>query len=234
MIPTFDLSLLPPAAVSLRLVGGAIESPRALSGRTGAIDFSGGGFWTLKLSRVQLFADPAMHRAWLELDGLLSGGVGRVIVATINDLVMPGAVAGVEGAVRGVTHSDAALFADGSGHVGSRVVGEFAEAAALGAATLRLRVFGGLGLTTSSFGTRHPTKGWRHYRIIAIDSVDGDVWTVGIRPPLREATPVGQFCDWWRPRCVMRLQAGQQMGWEPEKFWRSTPDVTFVEAMEDA
>lgn len=233
-IPTFDLSLLPPAALSLRLVGGAIESPRAVSGLTGAIDLSGGGFWTLKLSRVQLFADPAGHRAWLMLDGLLANGVGKVIVPTINDLAMPGAAAGVSGAVGPVPHSDGAMFSDGGGHLGSRVVGEFAAAAARGAATVSLRLLTGGPLVWGvDFSLRHPAKGWRRYRVTEIDSVDGDVWTVGIRPPLREAVPVGQFCDWWRPRCVMRLPAGQSLGWEPEKFWHSTPDVTLVEAMED-
>ena len=233
MIPTFDLSLLPPSGISLKLAGSAIESPRALSGITGAIDFSAGGFWMLKLKRIQMLADPEQHRAWLELDGLLTGGVAKVYVATPNDVVVPGVAARSRGNVERIRNSDGSSFDDGGQHAASKCIGEFAASASVGSATVQIRVLTGQSLRGGAmFGVWHPTMGWRMHRIVSVDSTVGDVATVWVRPPLRAQVGQGQMVDFYRPRCLMRLQAGQSLGWEPDAKWESTPDVTFVEAME--
>lgn len=233
MIPTFDLSRLPPAAVSIRLAGASIESPRAVSGMTGAIDFSGGGFWVVKLSRIQMFSDPAVHRTWLALDAMLSGGVSKIVIPFPVDIAQPGAVAGEDGIVGPVPHSDGKFYLGGAGHTSPASLAVFGVSAASGDATVTLRhIHGAQPCQGASFGVYHRSYGWRAYRIVSVDSSVGDLHTVWIRPPLRASVAVGQSVDWYRPRCVMRIGASQPLGWEVSGFWKGTPDITFVEAME--
>lgn len=237
MIPTFDLSLFPPGSISLKLVGGAVESPRALSGLSGAIDFAAGGSWSLKLKKIMILADPRQHRAWLALDGILAGGVAKVNVATVSSIAMPGATPGASrgdtGFVSSIRHEGGVPFSNGAGHSASVCLGEFAAAAEEGAATVKIRILTGQEVVPGPmFGTFDPVKGWRMYRILAVDSVSDGVATVWIRPPLRAGAPAGRLIDFDKPRCVMRLPAGQSLGWEPEADWRFSPDVTLVEAMD--
>lgn len=227
---TWDFDLLPVAGISHSLVGGAIEAPKSVSGITQVIDFSGGGFWKLDLKKVQLFADRDVHRAYLQMRGELDGGVGRVVVPLINDLVAPSRVSGI-------THSDGTIYDDGTSYYGSSTVAFISTAASVRATTVTIRVDDGEDpAVPDHFSIYHLTKGWCLYQIKTVDTIvtsgSSRVATVSIKPPLRGAVPSGAFCDFWRPRCTMRLPAGGTMPWDPEKWWVSTPTVSLIEAMD--
>lgn len=227
---TWDLSVLPVAGISHSFAGGSIEAPRSQSGLTQVIDLAGGGFWQLKLSRVQMFASEQQHRLYLRYRMVLDGGVGKIVIPLINDLVAPPVMTGVP-------FADGAVHSDGAGHTSSSVVAEFAEDAAVGAGTVTLRVRSGyVPLHDRIFGVLGPLKGWRSYQTGEADDivalVDGSVLvTAPVRPTLREAISAGTPVDFRRPRCVFRLPAGAAMPWEPEKYWSFMPTITFLEAM---
>lgn len=226
--PTWSLRELPPAKILHDLVGSSIEAPRSLSGLTQAIDFSGGGYWRLDMKAVQIHNEVG-HRAWLRWRNRLNGGVGTVVVPLLNDIVMVGG--------ENVPFSDGTLHSDGTGHRGADIIAAIGAAAAKNAGTVQILVLAAARalLEADMFSIRHPTKDWRAYAITSIDTVvdvpAGKLYTVGIRPTLREAITAADFVDFWRPRCLMRLSAGKTMAWEPEKFWISRPDVSFVEAL---
>lgn len=55
------------------------------------------------------------------------------------------------------------------------------------------------------FSIDHPVKGWRLYRIVQVVDVAGDVHSVTIEPPLREAVAAAETAEFDAPRCVMTL-----------------------------
>ena len=129
------------------------------------------------------------------------------------------------------THDDTAEFAAPS--VGGVVSGSYAT----GAATIAVSVIGGTGVLEGGewLGLIHPTKSYRAYNVTDIDSTTTDsngnnVYTIGIRPPLRDSIADGAPIDWWRPRCLMRLAPSSTPQIDVEKFWLATPSLNFVEA----
>lgn len=231
-IPTFDLSLLPPAEISVDLVGSAVMSPRAVSGAAAAMDFSGGGFWKVELKRVQIFADSVSHREWCRLSALLAGGVRRIVVPLITDITAP-TIIGIDGPViTGIPYDDGTYHSDGAGHLSAAALAVVATDTVRGAGTIAIRMLnGGTLFGGETFSIHHLTRGWRAYRVVEVDSIVDSVHTVAIRPPLRDVAPAGATVDFWRPRVTMTLPAGVTMPWAPSGFWKFTPDVTFVEAL---
>jgi len=226
---TWNFDLVPVAGFSHSIVAGAIESPRSMANEGGAIDVSGGGYWQLELRRAQLYGESAEgHRLWLRYRAELDGGAGKIVIPLIDDLLA---------APVATTFSDGTPFSDGTSFVSAAVAAEFATAAPLAAGTVTLAAWGDrLPREGDVFAVDHAGKSWHAYQIRDIDSVvagSGGVSTVtvSIRPTLREATPARAVADFYRPRCVFRLPAGASMAWEPEKYWRATPTVRFVEAL---
>jgi hypothetical protein len=61
------------------------------------------------------------------------------------------------------------------------------------------------------------------------DTKPGNVWEVGIRPPLREATAAAVRAEFDYPKCVMKLAKPDAMDLALERRIFGAPSVQFVE-----
>lgn len=216
----WDLDILAPGGLSVDLAGTAIEAPRASSGLTGAIDFSGGGFWAVEMRKIGVI-ERSSHLLYQRYRNHLNGGVRTILVPILNDFAaaQPDGMRAILGGV-----ADTAA------------IGTVAADAALAAGTIAITLpAGGVLVGGETFSIQHPTKDWHAYSIGDIDSVtttsEVSTYTVGIRPPLREAVTAGAVANFFRPLCLMRLRPGTTMPWEPEDWWNFRPTVQLVEKL---
>jgi hypothetical protein len=220
--------------MEIDIAGAAIDGGRAMSGVGSAVDFSGGGFWTVTYSEIAVFT-PDQHRYWTLLRNRLNGGVRSISVPLLTDWVGPfptDANGTPQAMLQRISFDDGAFFDDGSGFAESTVEAEIAVNAALNAGTVSIRMILGQELQGGeTFSIAHPNKGDRAYSIDEIDSVVGNVVTCSIRPPLREAVTAGTYAEFSRPRCLMRLPPGATLPWSVRPNWESRPSVTFIEAI---
>ena len=208
----FDLRLAPPGTMTMpNIVGGTVEGGRSLSGLVSVADLSGGGLVTVKYGQIALRnVNPAKLRYWSRLGAMLNGGVRSILVPLLTDFIAP----------FGLTVT--------------------AQAAALNAGTLSFLVRGDF-LTDDFlnggewFEIAHLTRSSRAYCITDVDAItsnqDGSIsYTVGIRPPLREAIGDGTVLRFERPRFLARLAPGTSINADVDAAWWATPDATFLES----
>ena len=239
---TLDLSFLPPGRMTApRIIGGAIEGGAALSGVTLASDVSGGGLVAVDYNDIQVGNSNRDRILFFNrLMNTLQGGIRPVVVPLMTDYFAP--CADSLFATPGASpyslepFSDGSTFSDGSEFSTPPVTGSIQNVGAAGDGTVTLMVLGGRPLQGGEwFGVIHPSKSYRAYNVTDVDSQSVDshgnvTATVGIRPPLRDATSVGLNVDWWRPRCLMRIKSGADATLDLSQFWYSTPSLAFVEA----
>ncbi len=218
------------------IVGSAVEGGRSMSGITNSADMTGGGLVSIKYGSIQLrYATGAPLRYWSQLGARLNGGVRSILVPFLVDKWAP--------VVGGLQTPLLTSFSDSTSLAGalrfaqpsSSAAEVLTVAGALGTGTLIMQLgsralFGG-----EWFEIAHPTKSSRAYCITDVDSATDNgngtfTYTVGIRPPLREAASVGTALRFDRPRCLMRLAPGTQITAEVASLWKATPDVTFIES----
>lgn len=235
-VPVYNLALAPPGRMTApQIVGSAVEGGRTLSGLTSAADLTGGGLVAVKYSAIQLSnTTPDAQRYWSWLSAYLAGGVRSILVPLLVDRVSPFQGPYVERRV-GITHSTEAMFSTGAGYaIGNAVA--WIGAAQQNAGTVAIVIAGGPQIVGGEwFEIVHPTRGSRAYCITEIDAVtvNADLsrtYTVGIRPPLRDAVGQGAVISFSRPKTLMRLAPGTQMPNDIEKYWYSTPEVSFIES----
>jgi len=212
----YDLCALTPSEVSMDVVGVSIEGGRSLSGVTQAIDYSGGGFVTATYGGINI-GSRRQHRYWSRLGANLNGSVTPIIVPLWTDYIAPrnadGYVPGA-GAGFGVPHSDETRFDDGAGYDQFYADAVLGVDAAVNAAQIVITMPAGFPLEGGEwFSILHPIRNWRAYRIKEVVSVVGQAYTCIIGPPLREAVTADQLVSFTRPRCLMRLPAGETMPW---------------------
>jgi hypothetical protein len=233
---TFSRSMLPPYGFSVSVQANAVEYPRALSGRAAANDFTAGGYVMAEFQQIPVVT-PAQFRYWNRIARKYSGGRAGIIVPIINDDLLPD---GVPAGTSGISHSDGALFSDGSGYAQDSISGSLVGDHILNAGTLTFEFFGDAELTGGEwFSIRHPTKNWRAYSIWTIDDTEdvsggGTLYTVGIQPPLREATAGGTDLDFVRPRFLGQMGPDTTLQTVFDASDLSRGSVSFVERFEVA
>jgi hypothetical protein len=234
--PIYDLGLLPPGKMEIDIAGSSIESGRSQSGITGAIDFSGGGLWTVRYSQIQVFGAP-QHLYYQYLRNYLRGGVRSIVVPMLTDYVAPTPTPG--GPIHIATpFSDGSSFSDGSLFRQSSIQAVIAGYCPLNATTISLKMIAGGALQGGeTFAIDHPAKAWRAYGICEIDSVGAPdmngaiTYQVAIAPPLRQAVSDQTPLEFARPKCLMRLMAGGPgMPWAVERYWQGLFDISFIES----
>lgn len=213
----YDLCALTPSEVSMDVVGVSIEGGRSLSGVTQAIDYSGGGFIAATYGGINI-GTRSQHRYWSKLGANLNGSVTPIIVPLWTDYIAPRNAAGLPpGGIEfgGIPHSDDSLFHDAVGYsqrFADAVLG--GAGAAVNAAQLVITMPAGFALEGGEwFAIQHPVRNWRAYRIKEVVSVLGQAFTCIIGPPLREAVTAGEAVIFTRPKCLMRLPAGETLPW---------------------
>jgi hypothetical protein len=234
--PEFPVDFMRPTKASFDLVGSAVDGGVNGAGQSISIETSGGGMWVANYSQMVLEGPDERYEVLSWLGARLNGGFNNIVVPLVNDKIGPFPV--INGAMRpiikGIPHSDGALFSDSSGYSQATVYGEVVEMVSTG--VLKIRVFGGSRKVfrwSDFFSIYHQAKGWRLYRsweLIDQTEEENPVSTVAISPPLREAVPVGTRVELARPRCVMKLQRGSTVPWEYSGWYSSRPSVQFTEA----
>ena len=244
-----DLDFLPPGQMIMpRIVGGGVEGGASLSGVTPASDATGGGFVAVDYSSLFIGnSDQSKMRAINRLAVALAGGIRTIVVPLLVDFIQPVPIlTGIAGP-GGVTTpwssgaplpwSTGVTWSTGANWLIRNVGGAVSGAQLANSGTITISLIGGTGALEGGewFGLSHPTKGLRAYCVTDIDTVAADVhgnplFTVGIRPTLRESISDASPVEWWRPRCTMRLAPGSSIDINVDKFWFSQPSVKFIEA----
>lgn len=197
--------------------GGTFTGP----GQVG--EFSGGGWWCAALIGMDL-ADDAEIRQMEALLGRAAFGVGLFIVERVVEPLRPRPAP--------VSFDDETSFDDDTLFEGSAVTAVLVDDVPLRATTYRIQcdvpLTGG-----EKFTIVHAVHGPRKYLIVGIDDVDGDIYTVWVMQPLREAAVAGTPVDFDRPRCVMRLEDANGDAWPTiEPGWQAKTSLRFVEAFD--
>lgn len=228
MLRMFPPSLVRERGVIPELVGSTIAPGRTATGVMPVIAADGGGLWRIELGELLLTSRALTHqyRAMMSAFDL---GATPLIVPFRDTRHAPWAVSGGSDLTEypDVLHSDDATFDDDSGYFQPAIVAQLVNSAALRATELTIRFQqGGPLLGGEFFSIDHEDLRWRLYHIIkCVEESDGD-WVCTIRPPLREATNSGTYCEFDMPRCVMRLLGGARM----DMRHYNTPSPVFIEA----
>lgn len=244
-LPTLDVDYQLLTDMSFTTEGDGIDGGRNGEGDSAAIEFSGGG---KVVGSYGIFAaDPEQHEMLNHLAAYLGGSIRCINVPILTDKIGPFPFLGTndpQPIVRGIPHSDGALFSDDSGYSQETVFGTFENAAALNAGKITVNVFGAVrNLRWSDWmSTYHATRGWRAWRywektdpIEVTRTVDGQTYAgqqyeLAISPPLREAVVAGQRIELARPRCVMRFPRGFNLDWSVRPPFNAQATARFVEA----
>lgn len=245
-LPTLDVDFIKPERMTIRVPGAGVDGGRNGYGDSPAIDFSGGGRVTATYENCYV-QRPEEHEYANWLAAYLDGSIRNIVVPILTDWIGPFPLLGKatpQPIVKGIPHSDGALFSDEAGYSQATVFGTFESAAALNAGQITINIFGATrNLRWSDWmSTYHETKaGWRAWRYWqASDPVDvartvegveytGQQYTLAISPPLREAVPPGQRIEFARPRFAARFPRDFVLDWQVEGFWLSRPTLQFVE-----
>lgn len=233
-----SLELMPPGKMTADILGGGVEGGRNLQGYPQSVDFSGSGIVVIKYSMIKPSNRHTSALRYLSrLGAMLNGGVQTIDVPMLVDFITPVAGDGIPSALlaAGAEFSDGSTFGDNSEYAASLVSGNLASTADLNAGTVELRVINGREIVGGEwFSIYHEGRGHRAYRISQVDDAVADggnmIYTVGIRPTLREAAPVGIECRLVRPRCKMRLAPGSSIPFDVERWWESSAELNFIEA----
>jgi hypothetical protein len=245
-VPTYPLSYLPPKEFEFGWEGASIEGGRALSGAYTAIEFSGGGYLTVSYKGI-LYQTPASHRRMNMLAAHLAGSIRTILLPILSDWTGPFNVGSDGYPIIGVntTFSDGATFGDGAYFTQSTVQAEvYADSDPEEPGTLQLLVTAGNELEGGEwFAVKHPTKNWRAYlvrRVVSIASVStgggesgltgGVLYTVVLDRPLREQVFDGDRLEFRRPKCLMRLRAGEKLAPNARGRWVGSNDLNLIEA----
>lgn len=225
----FDYTILRPGSMSFDILGSSIESGRSMSGITGAIDYSAGGFWSVEYKNIYI-ETREQHVYWSYLRNNLSGGV-----VPINVPIDQHGSAPIPGDVPRVTSTfdDGVSFSDGASMTAGTITAFSSADFDAGASTIKIDVVeGGQIVGGETFSLSHYDKGWRAYSISEVDDIDGTVYTVGIRPPLRDSIYVGDVCEFIDPKCKMRLAPGSKIPMEAKPPWHNpSASISFLEYM---
>ncbi len=195
--------------------------------------------------------DPERHEVINWLGARLNGSYRFINVPVINDGIGPFPF--IEGKhrpiIKGIQHSDGSFFSDGAGYSQATVWAKLIEAAPLNAGQIKMRIYGASRRLRWSdwFSIYHDqngskSKGWRAWRYWENDrTAEGTEnvagvnlsfmdYTLGIDPPLREATAANTRIEAARPMCVMKFPRGFTLPWQYEGNYQARPTLQFVEA----
>jgi len=184
-IYTYSLDVLPPGRMIIDVLGGGAESPRSVTGDSGAIDYNA-GLWSVRYSDI-LVHHAYQHRYWSWLGGMLNTRTRMIRVPILSDWFapVPGNNVNLSAGplyIGGIPHSDGTMHSDGAGYSQSTISAELYADAAMGDGTIQIAVnAGGTIFGGEIFSILHPTQDWRAYKIVDIDDViDRDTLGAGI------------------------------------------------------
>lgn len=212
------------------LVGQDVSGGRALSGVMPAGEFSGGGYWVASLSDLQV-SSAALVKQFRALRSILAGRTRALVLEARDELTAPWPTYNSAQVISGFT--DDGTIVNSSAFYTPRVIQcTLSSNAALRASSVVLAFTAG---TYSAlvggerFTIDHTTNLARMYEINTVSQA-GDVWTCGIRPPLREAESAGKAIDFDFPRCMMQLADSSQMSLPMTRMSYGQSSIKLVES----
>jgi len=251
-LPTIDIDFMKPRRAAFQVKGGGIDAGRNGVGESISIEFAGGG--ALFCSYEECFVQkPEEHEYFNWIAARMDGSFRFANVSILTDWSGPfplNALGVPQPFVGGITHSDGSTFSDGAGYSQATVTGIVRTAAAVGAGTLSIRIYGASRRLRWSdwFSIYHddvgavPGKGWRAYRywestflgegtqVVSGATRTYQDYDLAITPPLRQAVAANERLEFARPRCAMKFPTGFTLAQQIEGFWRANPTLQFVEA----
>lgn len=242
--PTLALDFLACPKAIYDVVGAGIDGGRNSVGESQSIEMSGGGIVTASLEDCKIVSREQL-RYINKLGARLNGGFRYIVVPIPTDWFGPFPIVGKlpTPIMRGIPHSDGALFSDGSGYSQATVWGKFLADAGLNAGQVTVRVYGATrNIDGDWFSVQHAAKGWRAYRDwdsfkigSGTETVSGadvayDDYQLSIQPPLRQAVSAGTRIEYARPRFVAKLKQGATLPLTIEAFFVTEQTIEFSEA----
>ncbi len=212
------------------MAGQDVTGGRALSGVMPAGEFSGGGYWTCMMGDVQVSSAQRIKQ-WRAIRSILAGRTRALVLEAREDLITPWPIYNSLPVISRFVDDD--TIVDAAGNYSTRVIQcTLSSNAALRATSVVLAFTAG---TYSAlvggerFTISHTTNLARMYEINTV-SQSGDVWTCGIRPPLREAESAGKAIDFDFPRCMMQLADSSQMSLPMQRGLYAQSSIKWVES----
>ena len=214
------------------LAGLQIDPGQTESGAFPVIRTDGGGFWIAALHDVQMRGADSV-RAWRAFR--VQAVARPLVIRRIETQIAPFPVINGERitSIDQLPHNpDETFFSDGSGYYQPVIIAEAEVAAAQYAVEMQIRFQrGGPLLGGECFSVYHTDEGHRLHEIGSAvqDEDDPELWTITFLPPLRGAVEIGQFIDFDRPRCTMRLLHPGAMNLRKEVYPFGRQQAVFVE-----
>lgn len=200
----FPLESFPAGSFHAALLGSDETGGAALNGPGQVIDWSAGGLWSAALEGLQLW-EPDHFRLYRAVLMACRGG-GEIDVPIIDDPQRPFDETVTE-TFDPLPFSDGSTFSDGSGWRQSDLDYEVVDAALEGDVSIVLKRNVGAPLRGGEYWTLlHPEAGPRAYCVGAVGEEDAQQrFELTFGAGLREDVSAGDFADFQRPRCRMRL-----------------------------
>lgn len=165
---------------------------------------SDAGYFALSMLDIHMLTNGQMQ-LWNQLEAVLGGRAGTALVPALDGRRAPWPD-GVT-SYGAIPHGDGALFSDGTGYTQPVIDIVTNAAIAEGATTAELLV----NLAGDLIGGMHFSYGERLFRIKNVVDVTGDVWTVSLAFPAREAVPAGVRLEFDEPYFRARLATDTEM-----------------------
>lgn len=203
MAPIFwPAAVLPARDYSVTKAPATVKGSPSLDGVTQRVA-SAAGRWRIRMIGIALSTDTRI-KVWRALEGLIEGQLGQVVVP-VKDLTRVPSPATF---TTGITHSDGALFSDGSGYAQPDYVARIDGALALNATQAVIELVDGDALPEPG---QFFSLGYHLYSISSIIDSTATTVTVKIWPPLRKAVIDGAYCNFTEPWCLCRLASDDAM-----------------------
>lgn len=223
--PVWPHKVLPPSEIAASPVAFTRSGGRAFNGQERVVR-TDRGFWAIDLLNITLH-NKNQRRAWNAIRTKMSGRAGLIAVPVRARESAPWPSGNVND-YGTVTHSDGAAFSDGSEYRQRTIDIKMAQAAAIGATAVTIRVVSGADdMTGIRFSYRHAL-----YETGPAINIDGDEWQVTVFPALRAAIPEGADLECDLPTCLCHLANDRAMDIQASAAHIDRASVSFVEAVD--
>lgn len=225
MIPVFPHCVLRPQQISASILPFTRSGGRTLGGIESATR-TDLGFWIVDYANVVMQNRNRAHwQTWQGIRQMLGGRSGRIAMPVRPGLSAPYASGRFEARPE-TTHSDEALFDDGSHYVQGAISVTSHGVTTIGATSIRLRIINAAdNLVGVRFSYQHAL-----YETGPVTDIDGDVWTVSISPSVRQTIPHGAELEFDQPTVLSRLADDRGMDVVENAIARNSyPSISFVE-----
>lgn len=202
----FPTALFPPRDnVALYLAGQRRSPGRTAGGQNPTVVSGGTGWWCY--DQAIFLHELAAQQTWQALEAITDSGATAMVVPLSWAVDQFAPLAPGVSQPAAVPFSDGAYFDDSTGFDGGAITAKLSVGANMNAVEVQITMTGGHRALVGNehFTIDHTIVGPRAYRIGQIKAVVGDVYTVAIRPWLRQSVVAETELDFNNPRMVANI-----------------------------